>query len=569
MANLSLSNPDLEAGQRRSAPEFESPTHAPHSHGDHADQGHGHVSLTYQPALPISRGKTCLWLFLSTEIMFFAGLIGTYIVLRFGAPAGTWPSIHDVHVEEKVGAFNTFVLIFSSFTIVLAFELAKTNRTALARLALLATFLLGAVFLGVKMYEYNAKFAHGIYPARPHSQIHEKADVYYVSAVRARLSTLLQELSADDNKQKSHQQQYIELPGQIEEAEKTFEEARKKEAADDEEAAALDEERQTAREAIADLKEQQSIVEDELPALIAAEPHRAYRQKVVNDLLATVRWTELKAAKTQDRDAGVAAMNALAYQVYPLSRDRERVLAFLALEEEEIIAEAEALNNSLSGLQASADRASAAQRSAEAEVAALAEQIAPLQAQLDAATATAAAEDEAADADEDANESNEPVDAAALETQLAALKERETAARSQAETARIESTAHAERLAADKLRLKEIRQRRDTIATILPTETHDGDSAETHDDHAHGGVNEAHHWLKLPFKVPSGNMFASTYFLLTGFHAIHVIVGLIAFALVLPMTLNARKAHILENCGLYWHFVDLVWIFLFPLLYLF
>ena len=64
-------------------------------------------------------------------------------------------------------------------------------------------------------------------------------------------------------------------------------------------------------------------------------------------------------------------------------------------------------------------------------------------------------------------------------------------------------------------------------------------------------------------------MWASTYFLMTGFHAIHVLVGLIAFVLILPKKLDAKKAHIIENVGLYWHFVDLVWIFLFPLLYLF
>ena len=73
----------------------------------------------------------------------------------------------------------------------------------------------------------------------------------------------------------------------------------------------------------------------------------------------------------------------------------------------------------------------------------------------------------------------------------------------------------------------------------------------------------------LPMVIPSGNMWASTYFLLTGFHAIHVLVGLIAFVLVLLYRLDRTKAHILENTGLYWHFVDLVWIFLFPLLYLF
>ena len=127
------------------------------------DHGHGHVTLQYQPALPLGRGKLCLWLFLSTEIMFFAGLIATYIVLRFGAPQ--WPTPHEVHLQEYVGAFNAFVLICSSVTIVLGLEAAKANQAQLARVWLAATFVLGAIFLGVKMYEYQAKFAHGIYRA--------------------------------------------------------------------------------------------------------------------------------------------------------------------------------------------------------------------------------------------------------------------------------------------------------------------------------------------------------------------------------------------------------------------
>ncbi|PQO39445.1 hypothetical protein C5Y96_05320 [Blastopirellula marina] len=83
------------------------------------------------------------------------------------------------------------------------------------------------------------------------------------------------------------------------------------------------------------------------------------------------------------------------------------------------------------------------------------------------------------------------------------------------------------------------------------------------------GIGHEMEWMKLPFVLPSGNMWASTYFLLTGFHALHVVVGLIIFALVLFSTLDISKSHYLENAGLYWHFVDLVWIFLFPLLYLF
>ena len=73
----------------------------------------------------------------------------------------------------------------------------------------------------------------------------------------------------------------------------------------------------------------------------------------------------------------------------------------------------------------------------------------------------------------------------------------------------------------------------------------------------------------MPILIPGGNMWANTYFLLTGFHALHVLMGLIVFVILLPITFRAVNAGILENIGLYWHFVDLVWIFLFPLLYLF
>ena len=84
-----------------------------------------------------------------------------------------------------------------------------------------------------------------------------------------------------------------------------------------------------------------------------------------------------------------------------------------------------------------------------------------------------------------------------------------------------------------------------------------------------GGLNEVFRWLKLPIVIPGGNMWASTYFLLTGFHALHVIIGLIVFLILMTLRLDAKRAYMIENVGLYWHFVDLVWIFLFPLIYLF
>src|SRR5687768_5616506 len=131
---------------------------------DHA-HAHGHLKLEYQPSLPLNNGKLFLWLFLSTEIMFFAGLIGTYIVLRFGAPSGSWPAPHDVHLVEWIGALNTGVLLFSSVTIVMALEATKNNQVGSAKAWMLATFILGSAFLGIKAYEYSSKFSHGIFPS--------------------------------------------------------------------------------------------------------------------------------------------------------------------------------------------------------------------------------------------------------------------------------------------------------------------------------------------------------------------------------------------------------------------
>ena len=68
------------------------------------------------------------------------------------------------------------------------------------------------------------------------------------------------------------------------------------------------------------------------------------------------------------------------------------------------------------------------------------------------------------------------------------------------------------------------------------------------------------------------NMFASCYFTLTGFHALHVLGGIFVFIGILAFAaagkLTDRHTALVENIGLYWHFVDIVWIFLFPLLYL-
>ena len=74
-----------------------------------------------------------------------------------------------------------------------------------------------------------------------------------------------------------------------------------------------------------------------------------------------------------------------------------------------------------------------------------------------------------------------------------------------------------------------------------------------------------------PYTQPA-KMYFTLYFALTGLHAVHMIVGcgLLAVLLVMASRRRFTPAHhnLMENAGLYWHFVDIIWIFLYPLLYL-
>jgi cytochrome c oxidase subunit 3 len=75
-----------------------------------------------------------------------------------------------------------------------------------------------------------------------------------------------------------------------------------------------------------------------------------------------------------------------------------------------------------------------------------------------------------------------------------------------------------------------------------------------------------------PARDPAQQLYFSLYFMMTGVHALHMVVGLILMLVILRMAWKGRFTPEyfapVEISGLYWHFVDIVWIFLFPLLYL-
>lgn len=85
----------------------------------------------------------------------------------------------------------------------------------------------------------------------------------------------------------------------------------------------------------------------------------------------------------------------------------------------------------------------------------------------------------------------------------------------------------------------------------------------------HGIFPGQEHLLSLP---KGEGLFFSLYFMMTGLHGIHVIIGMIVMLVVLAKirsgSVDSGRQGMLEYTGLYWHLVDLIWIFLLPLFYL-
>lgn len=122
---------------------------------------HAHA-VAVETSTGIPNGKLGMWVFLASEVMFFAGLLGAYIVLRFSHPS--WPG-SEGHLSVPIGTLNTLLLIGSSVTIVLSLAASQRRAMGQARGWLLATILLGSGFLLIKASEYGAKFSHHILPS--------------------------------------------------------------------------------------------------------------------------------------------------------------------------------------------------------------------------------------------------------------------------------------------------------------------------------------------------------------------------------------------------------------------
>lgn len=127
-----------------------------------------HVAVMEPPAAAergagVYNEKLGMWIFLGSEVMFFTALIGSYIILRIGA-AGPWAP-PGVVLNIPVTAFNTFLLICSSVSMVKAFASIVDGDQQKLKLWLLATILCGATFVGIQVYEYLHLIHRGFLPS--------------------------------------------------------------------------------------------------------------------------------------------------------------------------------------------------------------------------------------------------------------------------------------------------------------------------------------------------------------------------------------------------------------------
>jgi heme/copper-type cytochrome/quinol oxidase subunit 3 len=137
-------------------------THDLHAAGDaHSHEIEIPFTLHARPDTGLYNGKLGIWLFLASEVMLFGALFSTLILLRTGAPS--WPHGKE-ELNVALATVNTFVLIFSSVTVVLAWANLRLGDLKWGRIWLGVTLLCGLGFMVIKSIEYASKFQHHHFP---------------------------------------------------------------------------------------------------------------------------------------------------------------------------------------------------------------------------------------------------------------------------------------------------------------------------------------------------------------------------------------------------------------------
>jgi heme/copper-type cytochrome/quinol oxidase subunit 3 len=111
------------------------------------------------PTMGLPSTKLGMWIFLASEVMFFTGLIGAFVTFKARGLMGTVDALN-----VPLAALNTFILIVSSFMVVMALQAIEDGKETRFILMLLGTLALGSIFIGIQGVEWNALLTDGITP---------------------------------------------------------------------------------------------------------------------------------------------------------------------------------------------------------------------------------------------------------------------------------------------------------------------------------------------------------------------------------------------------------------------
>lgn len=381
-----------------------------------------------ESAFPIERGRIGMLVFLSTEWMMFAAILGSYIVLRFAAER--WPDRSTVGLELWIGVLNTLVLLLSGWTVHRSLASARQDQPTPAKMWLVATILLGCLFLAFKSSEYWRLYRTGLLPVSGQSLVYEQADDRYVARAVAEMRAAI-------------------------------------EAAESQRADRSDRE---AAKRLEELYRVQSGIVD---------------------------WTQLQMGQTPDRKKRQQAAAALASQIDARGEPPQPARDLQdELEQEEL--EAAKLRFGLNKLQ-------------------------------------------------NELESTQPQLAELIEYRDSGPRDK----RDQYQRLSEEVTRLTDNISELRKQLQPIEQRISAIELLGKK----------------SGIN-GQYALRLPIVLPGGSQWASMYLLLTGFHLLHLIAGLLVMAWMLPMKLSRARSLFVGNVALFWHFLGVVWLVIFSIVYL-
>lgn len=122
------------------------------------------LNLAHEPVSKIPHGKLLMWAFLASELMFFSGFFGAFIVLR----NSNYPIFGhgSSELDVKLALINTFLLIASSLTMALSIHNLRLGRRGNSKLFLGLTLVGAFGFLIVKTIEYSVKWSHHLFPGQ-------------------------------------------------------------------------------------------------------------------------------------------------------------------------------------------------------------------------------------------------------------------------------------------------------------------------------------------------------------------------------------------------------------------